>query len=117
MVVREMAKRTAVISDINPKINKETNLERDLFQNPNSRRTIEQLNETLTDAIPLDIPAIEAEASLYRIEQDFCTYFQTESRVSEKPRRTRSHYGKVYDESEYKSSDPGLRKQSVEQLR
>ena len=49
----------------------------------------------------MDIPAIEAEASLYRIEQDFCTYFQTESRASEKPRRTRSHYGKVYDESAY----------------
>ena len=66
----------------------------------------------------MDIPAIEAEASLYRIEQDFSTYFQKEARSSEKPRRTRSHYGKVYDESAtYKTSNAGLRKQSVEQLR
>ena len=99
-----MAKRTAVISDINPNINKETALERDLFQN-NSRRTVEQLNETLTDAIPLDIPAIEAEAALYRIEQSFSSFYQTESRANEKRnKRTRSEVNKVFDEHDFHSN-------------
>mmetsp|Transcript_5395 Transcript_5395/g.6663 ORF Transcript_5395/g.6663 Transcript_5395/m.6663 type:complete len:105 (+) Transcript_5395:953-1267(+) len=101
MVVREMAKQTQVISDINPNINKETALQRDLFHT--SRRTIEQLNETLTDAVPLDIPAIEAEAALYRIERDFSTYFQTESRVREK-RNTRTRSQSDYEMQNFHSA-------------
>lgn len=53
MMVRELAKKTHLISDINPNINRETALERDLFHT--SRMTIENLNETLTDGIAIDM--------------------------------------------------------------
>jgi len=68
MMVRELAKRTHLISDINPNINRETALERDLFHT--SRMTVENLNETLTDGIAIDLPMLESEAILYRIEQE-----------------------------------------------
>ena len=68
MVVREITKRTQVISDMNPCINKEMALERDLFRM--SRRTVDKLNETLLEAVPLDIPQIEAEACLFKIERE-----------------------------------------------
>ena len=65
MTIRELAKRTHLISDINPNINKETALERDLFHT--SRMTVENLNETLTDGIAIDVHMIEAEAYLFKI--------------------------------------------------
>ena len=43
-------------------------MRRDLFQT--SRATIDQLNTTLTDSVPLDIPAIEAESCIFRIERE-----------------------------------------------
>ena len=67
-MVRELAKRTHLISDINPRINRETALERDLFHT--SRLTIENLNETLTDGIAIDMPTLESEGVLYRIEPE-----------------------------------------------
>ena len=116
MVVREMAKRTAVISDINPHLNKDTMLEREIFQN--SRRSIEHLNETITDAIPMDIPAIEAEAALYRIEQDFSTYFQSENRKGEKRhKRSGSLTNQVYDESQFQSQKVGQRNAGYDPIR
>ena len=76
VMIRELAKRTQVISDINPNINRETALERDLFHT--SRQTVEHLNETLTDAQQLDIPTIEAEAVLYRFQFELAKHFETE---------------------------------------
>ena len=67
-MVRELAKRTHLISDINPGINRETALERDLFHT--SRMTIENLNETLTDGVAIDMPTLESEAVLFRIEPE-----------------------------------------------
>ena len=67
-MVRELAKKTHLISDINPRINRETALERDLFHT--SRMTIENLNETLTDGVAIDIPTLESEAVLYKIEPE-----------------------------------------------
>ena len=43
-------------------------LERDLFRM--SRKTVDKLNETLLEAVPLDIPQIEAEACLFKIERE-----------------------------------------------
>ena len=67
-MVRDLAKRTHLISDINPKINRETALERDLFHT--SRLTIENLNETLTHGIAIDMGMLESEAVLYKIEPE-----------------------------------------------
>ena len=46
--VREMANMTQVISDMNPQVNRDTALSRDLFYT--GRRTIDELNETLNDS-------------------------------------------------------------------
>lgn len=75
MVVREIAKRTQLISDINPKINRETALERDLFRT-SSRRTFENLNDSVTDAMPQDIPSISAESCLFRIDKEQSLAFE-----------------------------------------
>ena len=40
---------------------------------------MDQLNQTLTDAVPLDIATIKAEACLFRIERDIMNHFSTES--------------------------------------
>ena len=47
-VVREMANTTQVISNINPQLNRDTALSRDLFYT--GRRTIDDLNETLKES-------------------------------------------------------------------
>ena len=66
MMVRELANKTQVISDINPNINRVSSLQKDLFSG--SRHTIENLNETISDVLAHDFPKIEAEAVLYRIQ-------------------------------------------------
>ena len=37
------------------------------------------LNQTLSDALPLDVATIKAESCLYRIERDIGAYFRTET--------------------------------------
>lgn len=79
MTVREMVKKTHLISDINPNINRETALERDLFSQ--SRLTIENLNQTLTDGVAIDLPKLESEAVLFRVEPEkLVTQLQVESK-------------------------------------
>ena len=46
--VREMANTTQVISDMNPQVNRDTALSRDLFHSGLS--TIDELNETLNES-------------------------------------------------------------------
>ena len=58
-----------MICNINPNINRENALERDLFRS--TRQTYENLNETLTDGFVIDLPTIESEAVLYRVEPSF----------------------------------------------
>ena len=72
-----MAKRTQIISDINPQLNRETALTRDLFVTKTN--SMDLLNQTLSDALPLDVATIKAESCLYRIERDIGAYFRTET--------------------------------------
>jgi hypothetical protein len=69
MMVREVAKRTQIISDFNPRINRQTALERDLFIS--GRVSLPSLNDSVNNE--LNLPEINANAVLYTIEpaQDF----------------------------------------------
>ena len=61
--IREVAKRTAVISNTNPDINRESVLSKDLFA---GRLSQSELNDGLEEDLA-DIPTLFADAVLYKV--------------------------------------------------
>jgi hypothetical protein len=63
--IREIAKRTSVIQDLNPDVNRESVLSKDLFS---GRLESSELNESIEDDLT-DLPKIYSEAVLYKVVQ------------------------------------------------
>ena len=63
MNIREVAKRTSIIEDTNPEINRESVLSADLF---GGRLSHEELNRGVEDDLT-DLPKIYSDAVLYKV--------------------------------------------------
>lgn len=90
LMIREVAKRTMLISDHNPRINREAMMQKGLFSGnrlaEGSLHEEDELDDPTEEALT-DLPQMFSDAVLYKIVEDIDNQLQQKQKVSLKEQR------------------------------